>query len=286
MPATGSSFVRAEHYLDVGNPQACLDLLNEVAFDEDPVRAFGLRSLALLRLGRNEEALEVAEAGLAHEESPALLFYAAQASESMRRPETGTYFRRAVEASPYDVAIVCRYGSFLIDANHLDEAHRMAATAEQLDPTSTNRLVLEGEIARAEEDWPRCRSYAQAVLADDPENVQALVLMAVSADAQGDFDGGARRLGQAAAANPQDRGLRKAARRAQAAAAPALRPVRLASEALPWWAQGLILVITFRIARQLPAPANLILGTLVLSWVAYSWIATGYVAFRGRRSRR
>ncbi|KHL15708.1 tetratricopeptide repeat protein [Mumia flava] len=288
MPATGSSFVRAEHYLDVGNPQACVDVLDEVAFDQDPVRAFELRSLALLRLERHDDALEAAHQGLRLDpENAALMFYAAQAAGRLGRPDADDLFAAVLRVAPGDAVTRCAYGLYLTAEARLPEAIEQLEAARDLEPSSNDVTLLEGRIAFHRGDWSTCRTCAQAVLAEDPENVEALLLDGAAADEQGDIAGAARRISQAAAATPDDRALTGVAHETQAQAHWIMRPFVLVTRVVPWWLQMVAMFLTVR-GVQLSGSerAFTIVLLLALAWGLYGLGVPGLLERRSMRGRR
>ncbi|MBW9216356.1 hypothetical protein KV102_16075 [Mumia sp. zg.B53] len=288
MTSTSDPLAMAEHWLDVGNPQRCLDLLAEGASEPDQARAFELRSLALIRLGRRQEGYEVALRGLEIDpDSGPLHFYAAQAADFSRRPkEAERHFQRALALCPSDLAIRTRYGAFLVDEKRLAEADRQVTQARELDPEALELTLLRARIAVARKGWEQARALARRVLAEEPNNSEALQLDAVAASELGDQETAVRSMRRAAATNLDDRELALAARRAAIAMLPVMWPLRLLSR-FAWWQVALVTFVALRLVRAtMPEPVQITVAAVWVAFLVYSWalpaVLTAWVKRRAR----
>ncbi|KAA1420456.1 hypothetical protein FE697_015945 [Mumia zhuanghuii] len=274
MTSTSDALTIAQHWLDVGNPQRCLDSLDETALELDPPYAFGLRALALLRLGRPEDGLAAARRGLEIAPGNGLLhFYAAQASDALKHAEEAErHYRIAQEQLPEAVGVVTQYGTFLAFAHRESEARSLLRRAREIAPEDPTVHLLDAEIAAQAKNWPRVQASARRVLAEDPEDTRALVLDAVAASKLGDHDTAARSVRRAAASRVGDQTLALAARQSAVAMLPAMWPLRLVSR-FAWWQIWLAALITLRLIRATaPEPVWITATILWIAFVAYSWV--------------
>lgn len=143
--------------------------------------AFGFRvkTLALMQLGRKDDALEAALAAVAADpmDQRAILLLAMALEDKKKLKEAEAMFRRGVAIGPDPLELRADLGCFLLRRNRLVEAEAEAAT---LDSASEDQsaLLLRGEIAirrgRAEE----ARDFALWILSLDATSVGAQQLLA------------------------------------------------------------------------------------------------------------
>ena len=104
--------------------------------------------------------------------------------------------RTIVELAPTDVEAKLRYARLMLMANGLDEALKTVDAAGELDNRHTGVRVLRAAILLKLNDHNGAIREANTVLAAEPGNPEALIVLAAERSARGDNDGAVTLLNQ------------------------------------------------------------------------------------------
>jgi Flp pilus assembly protein TadD len=151
----------------------------DVAIGLDPTEeAFRFKALALIKLGRQNSAMDAAAAAArAAPLSGSAASVQAIAFESARRPaEAEAAFRRAVSLDPASLSVRASLGRFLLRRGDRRGAERVAQDLPP-DADAEVAILLRGELALASGKGLDARDCALMVLRQDATNRAALRLL-------------------------------------------------------------------------------------------------------------
>ncbi|MGI9427062.1 MAG: tetratricopeptide repeat protein, partial [Bythopirellula sp.] len=149
--------------------------------DPDNALAHTRMGIVHFRLDQAKESL--AEFSKAREINPDVphpfvslgqLFYANGDNEKARKS-----FEKAYSENESDAKIAQAYAEWLIQQDELDKAQEIASTLRELEPNSTNALLLDGIVAYMQGQSDRAEQTLQKVLSLEPRNARATDLMAL-----------------------------------------------------------------------------------------------------------
>jgi tetratricopeptide (TPR) repeat protein len=283
-PAAGP-LVLARHDLARDRPDRALDALSRVTGPEFETEEFWLlRACALYGLGRFDEAIEAAHAGLGRQPGDVQLLdvLALAQLESGDKKRARTTIEQALELHP-DEAMLHAHRALIL-ARAAQKSFRLASytkareevdEALRLDPTSEAVLRVRAQVATLSED-PRALEYASELLSFDPEDDQAHVIAGSALARRGDVARGLDHYLEAARVDPSDRQTAWLGRHARALqgryAAPLLFAERLTRGRLRLvW--PLLALATFHLHQ-------LVLTVAMLAFWVYGWSVDLYLRMR------
>jgi len=185
----GTSYLntRGEKELDKKEPEkASTYFLQAVSLWPDNYRALGNLGIAEMMAGRPAKALEWIKKGLCVKDQSASLWYFAAKSlaKTGHVEETVACLRKALQIDP-------KFKSARNDLNALDEQLKQiisrVSLSEKSKLTSENLLVL-GHLYFMRRDFQNAAICMEEVLAQKPDNLEALVVLARAYGKTGDFD--------------------------------------------------------------------------------------------------
>lgn len=286
------ALAQARHWLDVGRPERCLEVLARAEWAGDEPEFLRVRSGAFVELERWDEAVDSARRGLAAEPDDLgllyLLAYAVEEARADGHQESEKLFLHGLSVDPHNVALLTGYANLLSRFHHLDKAGLLLDRAASVDPEA-----IEVDLGRAQWAFARGKnreasSWARKALEKEPENTQALALAGMLDSVSGRAATGSQRLRTAATQQLGNRDLATAARHTTLEAHPLMWPVR-AMQHLPQPVAVLSGVIVALIASGVSAMGAPVVGVvLLLVWVAfvvYFWLAVlvAHLIMRRRR---
>ena len=265
----------AEHYLEIGQPQAGLAALDRSGGTAlETSRYWELRARALVDLGRHRDALDAARTGLrASADDTALLSLAARAAAELGDlPDAERLVLAALRNDSEDPDLLAQYALLLVRAGQTQKAHAVLARAERVDPLDATvvrtRAILSFLAGRDREARRHGRRLLEEVDPADP--VAHAVLGATAAD-RGAAGLASRHLDETARYDVRDHAVAGVAREARIDAHWLLWPMRPIARFGPGvlWMVGLGGALLFD---------TIGLGPLGLIWLAayvllalYSW---------------
>lgn len=282
----GQTLALARHWLEVGRPERCLDVLRAGGDTAGTPGAFELRTAALLDLDRDADAAAQARAGLAIDaDNTRLLTMLGIACRSTGDFAAGEQaLLSALRSEPEDAWILGQYALLLVTAGRLDKAKRVAEAASRVDPEQSVVRYARSVIAHVEGRDGDAAEIARQTLADNPEDLDSHALLGTYSLGEGRVATGADHWRTAASIRPEGR-IAQVAREASVLAHPALLPIRLAyrfGTAKVWIAA--LVVIGGLTAAGLEGPAT-VAAFVYVAFVVYSWVGPPLVRAWLRRRR-
>lgn len=282
----------ARHWLDVGQPDRCLEVLAASGDVDDGVGIWAMRAEALLVLERWEESVRSARRGLA--EAPDdlrlihLLALAVEEVGPTGHEEAELLFLRGLAEVPDNVVLLTGYANLLTRHHELKKAgmvlDRAAAHAPEAIEVDLGRMQLAHARGRQRE----ALTHAERILSKDPHHTGALAFAGSIDTARGRADRGSRHLRTAASQRLGDRELARQARRSTLGAHPLMWPVRMVQR-LPIavaMLSGLAVVGVATLAEPyVGTTATTALIGVWLLFVVYFWLAicVAHLIWRRRR---
>ncbi len=270
-----SALARAEHWLEVGRPERCLEELGQGGAEPDP-RGLALQAMALRQLERWQECVERFQRAVAVEQ----LGDVAQAERLLLA---------CLEAQPRNVVLLTGYASLLLRHGHPDEAERVLRRAAVEAPGSPEVEMVRARLLMVRRRDADAVEAVRGVLAQDPTRADALWLLGALEHERGLSRQAAPRLRRAALSNMDDRelasGARDVGREARWFAWP-LRLVRRLPDAAVVPAQlGIVLAAALLLGYRPTQAAGAVLLAAFLVFVAWFWIAVLVSRAASRRNR-
>jgi tetratricopeptide (TPR) repeat protein len=261
----------ARHHINTGRAEKALAVLADGPADLAlSLDGWFLRTLALYRLERYEQAIAAAERGLAVDpEAPGLLHLAGLAY--MQRSDLASAERSylaALRLDPTDADIFCSYARLCALGGQLDKARRLLDEAARLEPEATEILRVRWSIAHLAGDRQEEARLSGQLLALAPEDPQAHVMASLSRGPRA----AARHLGQAARLDPGDTDNVEAARAARLIHHPLMWPLwpmlRLGQVGSWLFAMSVMVGLRAFVSTRVAAIFALIwIGLCVYSWL-------------------
>jgi len=224
-----SKLLLARHYHELGRYESALDALQGVTSDELETDEYWLlRSECLRRLGRYDEAVAAARSGLGRTPDDIGLLDSLGLTLGAKEDWRGAddQFLAALALVPEHPVLLSHHAEALARQGRQLEAEKVVSQLQSLAPDSLVALEARAQIAYVGE-----RSEAQAavdeLLAVDPENRRGHILRGNLAAREQRFKPAARAFQEAAALDPSNTSVVRAARRTRLAAHPLLTPSRL-----------------------------------------------------------
>jgi predicted Zn-dependent protease len=173
---------RADHLLKVGRAQEALDVLSADGDTPRNADALVLTSRCYHRLGRDGDALEMANAALATDPDHvgAWLMQALSLSFLGRPGEALPPARRAVELAPHHAGSHRVMAMVLSDLGRFHEATVHAHRTRSLNPDDAAGWITLVRVQLAQQQWHDAEMSARAALALDPQSDEAKVLLGVA----------------------------------------------------------------------------------------------------------
>lgn len=283
---------QGRHWLEVGQPARCLEVLARADQSADEPEYFRLRAAALIELERWGEAVDSARRGLAVEPDHLMLVYLLAYAVEEERPdgheEAERVLLHGLSINPQQVLLLTAYANLLVRFHQLDKAGKLLDRAAAIDPEEIEVDLSRMRWAFARGKKREASSWAHQALEKEPENTQALSFAGMMDRADGRAARGSQKLRTAATQRLGDRDLASAARTSTLEAHPLMWPVRVLQRLPQQFAvlSGLIVgLICYGIAA-LGAPG--LAWVLLIAWfafVVYYWLAVlvAYVIMRRRR---
>jgi tetratricopeptide (TPR) repeat protein len=274
----------ARHYLELGRADSALAELEKADGSVDDPEFWALRAEALRLLERPAEAAEAAKEGLKREpESLELLDMLALAElDAGHDKEALAAIEAAVELYP-DVAelhahralVLARRKPRSFRVQSFREARAAVDEALRLDPQSEEALRVRAQVAALSGD-SRVGGYASEVLARDPEDELAHIMVGIGHAQRGDVATGLRHYEEAARLNPSDPALVWAGRYSREMQRPFFAPALLMERVTRGHIRLAWIAVAFA-SFQIDQPW---LTVTVLSIWAYLWAVHLYLRWR------
>ena len=267
----------AYHWFEHEQFEKCMDALTEAADGALGEALFWyLRAECLRRLGRPDDAIETAQAALSQwPEDVGLLDSLGLSLMASGDIEAGDdAFRSALSIAPGEAGLLAHHAVALAKLGSLDEAQRAVDALMIADPGWIGALETRAQVACIG-DHSAADGYVADLLGCDPENRLGHVLRGNLALRRRQARPAADAFGDAAALNPSNVSIARAARETRIAAHPLLAPAR------PLFMLGRrrTRAIGFAVAAFL-----VLLGNTPLKYaLAALWIALMIVVPRGLR---
>lgn len=268
----------ADHWLQIGRPERCLEVLRSADEVGLTSRAFELRTSALLELDRESEAAAEARAGLAAEPDNttllALLGIACRFTGDLAEGEQA--FLSALQTDPENAWLLAQYALLLVTAGRIDKAKRVAEAAGRLDPDDSAVHLARGLVAHVEGRDAEASAIARQRLAQDPDDPHGHAAMAAFALAEGRIGPTAAHSRTAASIAP-DADLVELAREGRVLAHPLMVPMRLLYRLGPAkaWLGAMAIIGVLTVAGLEGAAA--VVAVMYVSLAVYSWIVPSLV---------
>jgi Flp pilus assembly protein TadD len=285
-----SALARAEHWLEVGRPERCLEELGQGGAEPDP-RGLALQAMALRQLERWQECVDATSRGLAlAPDDLELRFQRAVAVEQLGDvAQAERLLLACLEAQPRNVVLLTGYASLLLRHGHPDDAERVLRRAAVEAPGSPEVEMVRARLLMVRRRDADAVEVVRGVLAQDPTRADALWLLGALEHERGLSRQAAPRLRSAALSNLDDRelasGARDVGREARWFAWP-LRLVRRLPDAAVVPAQlGVVLAAALLLGYRPTQAAGAVLLAAFLVFVAWFWIAVLVSRAASRRNR-
>jgi len=218
----------ARRYFEGGSFERCLHALSQAGEGalEHPQYWF-LRAESLRKLGRPEEAVRAARTGLAGQpEHIGLLDSLGLSLVALGDIAAGDEsYRAALSLAPEHPVLLSHHAVALARLDSLDDARRVVSMLMAVAPDSITALEARAQVAFRARDSAADR-YVAELLARDPENQNGHVLRGQLASRRRQARPAAEAFGEAAALNPGNVSVARAARAFRIAANPLLAPTR------------------------------------------------------------
>lgn len=216
----------ARRFFEGGSFEKCLDALaqgGESVLEEDDF--WFLRAESLRRLERREEAVEAARAGLARSpEEIGLLDSLGLSLVALGDVADGDEaYRAGLSLVPDHPALLAHHAVALAMLGSAAEAQRVVSTLLAVAPDSVTALDARAHVAFRLDD-PAVDQYVADLLARDPENARGQILRGKLAFRRRQARPAAQAFREAAALNPGNVSVARAARESRLAANPLLAP--------------------------------------------------------------
>jgi tetratricopeptide (TPR) repeat protein len=179
---------RAQALIELGRPAQAIPLLTKaIAMEPNDVPARCHLSHALLQTGQFDEALNEAEAaiGVNTEHEWPLRLRAILLGQLGRYREALESALLAVQIEPESPGALYRLGSIYVNLKHFLDAEAVGARMLAVAPDMADTHELLALIAARQYRYRALESHVRQVLSIDPENSQAMVLLAMSLQGQG-----------------------------------------------------------------------------------------------------
>lgn len=265
----------ARHWMTLGRPDQVLEQLGKLPGDAAMTHeAFVLRAAALHDLGRHQEAVAAADAGLGQVgPEPQLL-----ALLGMSRQELGQYAEAetalldGLALAPTSSFLLCAYARLCLAVGQADKASRLVERAASFDPEDDVVAQTRVLVAFARGDDSEAVRRGRDALRISPDDGNSHALYGLALANQGDMKAAARSYRRAAASDPTNADLVEAARETRLAVHPLMWPLRpmIKFGPLPVWLGAVGVMMGLRVAG-LRVLAGL-LGLLWLTYCIYSWV--------------
>ena len=218
--------IQARAYYARGSFGRCLQTLEGAGETALEQRDFWLlRSSALRRLRRVDEAVKTARAGLARWPEDVVLLdvlgLALMASGDATAADH--VFLGALSIAPGDLSLLAHHADALATAGSFDEAERVIANLMAIAPNSAFALEARAQVAVRTGD-PSAEAFVAELLALNPENQRGHALRGHLALRHRRARPAAKAFATAAALNPENVVAARSAREMRLAAHPLLRP--------------------------------------------------------------
>ncbi len=280
---------RAEHWLEVGQAERCLEVLQQAGEPDSEV--FALTARALHRLERWHECAGVTQRGLDLDPTDLELRYRrAIAIEKIGDvAQAERLLLSCLADEPRNVVVLTSYADLLVRHGQLAQAERVLARAANEAPGAIVVELSRCYLALANRRDQEALEAVRRVLAQDPGHRGALGILGNLEQDRGRSAEAARRLRAAALMDLGDRELAQDAREARRQAGWIYLPLRLVRrlpEAAVLPVQLAVAVLAVILTGQ-EATDSLGLGlvVLVLLFTAWFWIAVLVARSAARRNR-
>lgn len=164
----------AEHYLDIDQPQKCIEVLQGLdTFEEVEEDIITLTALAQYNLGQKQDSYDTCRKGLAiNPLSHSLLELAADTSSQLGdQIEAENLILRALEEYPYSSSLYVCYASILLASYKFEEAEKMIIIASEMDPGSQEVKAFFFQMQTVVDNQKHAKSLALSLLENDPDSV-------------------------------------------------------------------------------------------------------------------
>ena len=282
---TTPALAKARALLIANRPEDALrDLATLPASDALGAYAALLRCAALLELGRWQETVDAAQAGLATSgPNPDLLCVLGRAEQQLNHLEAA---ERALLAglalAPTDLDLLCAYAQLCIAAGQVDKAAKLTERATAQQPEAPLVYATRIHLAYAQGDARTAERISREFVGRYPESPTAHALQGRMSALQGRVRPAYAGLAQAAAATPSNMDYADAAMELRVYRHPLLYPLRplVRLGPLKSWVLAAALVFGTQ-AIGLLLLSN-VLGLIWITVCVYSWVVPPLV----RRSLR
>lgn len=135
-----AQLVQARHWLQVGKPERCLEILATTDGGADDAELFRLRANALTQLARWEEAVDNARRGLTIDPTDLILLFLLATSAERTGPdgflESERVYLHGLSVDPRSVILLTGYANLLTRFYEVDKAGQVLDRAAAVDPQS------------------------------------------------------------------------------------------------------------------------------------------------------
>lgn len=279
-----SALGRAQHWLDVGQPDRALEALDGAVTTDHP-GVLTTRAVAHLMAGRDEQAVAAASRALAHGPAAEPLAVIASAYSDSSPAKAEEALLGALRLAPDSPALLGQYAMLVGACGQFDKARGLIDRAQQLAPHDAELHVVRSRIAYLSGDDRTARRSAEAAMSVDPRSLRARLVLGALHVERGRAATGRALLGSAASDHPDQREIVAGARAARALAHPLAAPLRFVHRVGParLWIGFMVVLLALEAAGQ--HVAAFIVAMTYLTLALYTWIARPILARRIERQR-